>query len=268
MEIIAESPAQACVTVLQSLTEHSHLVSPRHMPTWEQVGVTILVQRPWMIPFSLEGRALSSFVAAVETAQLLGQTAADSRVAEHAGLAQYRDKGILEGAYGPRVRGQLRQVEKLFGLDKDTRQAVISIYDGPADLPRLSRDTPCTVALQFLVRDNALITITTMRSNDAYLGLPYDLHQFCALHCAMSQILQVSCGPYMHQVGSMHLYQRDSDNALRVREPMDEDTAYRPLFSMDSLEYITMFAQDCLVRTIDDQVDLTAYERWMMETLS
>ena len=48
--------------------------------------------------------------------------------------------------------------------------------------PRSSKDIPCTLSLQFFLREASdqlwLHTIATMRSNDAWLGVPYDTFNF------------------------------------------------------------------------------------------
>jgi len=48
-----------------------------------------------------------------------------------------------------------------------------------------------------------------MRSNDAWLGLPYDVFCFTTLQKIVAAALGIECDWYQHQVGSMHLYGRN-----------------------------------------------------------
>ncbi len=77
------------------------------------------------------------------------------------------------------------------------------------ELPSDSRDTPCTVSLQFLLRDGLLNLRVSMRSNDLWLGVPYDFMTFSCLHRTMAVALDVNPGTYVHTVGSMHVYETD-----------------------------------------------------------
>jgi hypothetical protein len=52
-----------------------------------------------------------------------------------------------------------------------------------------------------------------MRSNDAWLGLPYDFEVARALHLTMAACLSIEAGPYTHTVGSMHLYESNLEKA-------------------------------------------------------
>ena len=142
------------------------------------------------------------------------------------GLARYADDGVLRGAYGPRIRrwggdlDQLELVRDLFERDRQSRQAVIQIFDPAKDwLP--SRDVPCTVGHRFLIRDGALHLHTTMRSQDAWLGLPYDLFVNTVLQELMAGWLAVPVGEYVHTVDSLHLYATDIGDAEAVCEAPD-----------------------------------------------
>lgn len=101
---------------------------------------------------------------------------------------------------------QLEYVEKILRQNSQTRQAVIHIKE-PSD--KVSKDVNCTVCLQFFIRDNKLYMTTYMRSNDIWLGFPYDVFQFCNLQILLSMKLGVELGSYTHIAGSLHLYERD-----------------------------------------------------------
>jgi thymidylate synthase len=96
-------------------------------------------------------------------------------------------------------------------IDDNTRQAVIHIKE-PRDLiNNPSKDVNCTLTLQFLLRNNKLDLIVNMRSNDIWLGLPYDVFNFTCMQIQMAMELGVEIGTYYHNVGSLHIYKRDID---------------------------------------------------------
>jgi thymidylate synthase len=88
----------------------------------------------------------------------------------------------------------------------NSRRAVIHIKE-PSD--KESKDVNCTVCLQFFIRDEKLYCITYMRSNDIWLGYPYDVFQFTCMQILMSMELEVEIGTYTHIAGSLHLYERN-----------------------------------------------------------
>ena len=92
------------------------------------------------------------------------------------------DDGNVNSNYGwqwQRKR-QLNQMILKLKLDKDTRQAAISIYDGK-EHDKYSTDTPCTYAVQFTILNNKLNMCVTMRSNDLWYGFCNDQYCFSML---------------------------------------------------------------------------------------
>lgn len=127
------------------------------------------------------------------------------------------DDGITNNsAYGHRILHQFcfdqwEYVKQMLIDHPDSRQAIIHIKD-PSNKP--TKDVPCTVYLQFLLRDNKLHLSVHMRSNDIWMGVPYDMFSFCFLQMKMAMELGVGIGSYTHYAGSLHLYQRDFNTAL------------------------------------------------------
>ncbi|MDB5761636.1 MAG: thymidylate synthase family protein [Herminiimonas sp.] len=123
------------------------------------------------------------------------------------------DGDTIYGGYGPRLFGkgennQVFNVIQLLKAKRTSRQAVIQLFSG-ADLLKPRKDIPCTCTMQFMVRNDRLHMFTTMRSNDAYLGLPHDVFTFTMLQEIIARSLGVELGEYKHAVGSLHLYDKD-----------------------------------------------------------
>lgn len=97
-------------------------------------------------------------------------------------------------------------VVEMLKKDPNSRQAVIHIKT--ADMMP-SKDVNCTVCLQFLIREGKLHATVYMRSNDIWMGFPYDVFSFTAMQCKMAMELGVGIGEYTHIAGSLHLYERN-----------------------------------------------------------
>jgi thymidylate synthase len=87
-----------------------------------------------------------------------------------------------------------------------SRRAVITIHN-PMLEAYDSKDVACTMSLQYLIRNDKLHAITTMRSNDALWGFCYDTWLFQFLQEALAGMLGVGLGSYYHHAGSMHYYE-------------------------------------------------------------
>lgn len=101
---------------------------------------------------------------------------------------------------------QWEYVKNLLKKDPNTRQAVIHIKTADN---KESKDVNCTVCLQFFIRHDKLYLTVYMRSNDIWLGFPYDVFQFTCMQILMSMQLGIGLGTYTHVAGSLHLYKRN-----------------------------------------------------------
>ena len=75
---------------------------------------------------------------------------------------------------------QLVKIIELLKKDKHSRRAVIN-FNVPNRNVIETKDEICTIALQFIIRDNKLHCTAMMRSNDVYTGMPYDIAFFISL---------------------------------------------------------------------------------------
>ena len=136
---------------------------------------------------------------------------------------EYADGGEVFGGYGPRLfkwRGlnQLGNITEILRSKRDSRQAVIQLFDAP-DIVGDHKDVPCTCTLQFMLRGGKLHMFANMRSNDVFLGLPHDAFCFTMLQEVVARSVSVELGTYKHAVGSLHQYDVNSDG---VRQFLDE----------------------------------------------
>lgn len=147
---------------------------------------------------------------------------------------KFSDDGTtVHGAYGPRLfarrspGNQFFSVCSLLRQKPNSRQAVMQLFDA-ADIEEEHKDVPCTCTIQILIRGGYLHMYTTMRSNDAYLGLPHDVFSFTMIQEIMAVTLGFRLGTYRHAVGSLHLYDEHRRNARRYLEEDWQDRIPMP----------------------------------------
>lgn len=125
---------------------------------------------------------------------------------------KFSDDGkTIFGAYGPKLfgaDGQIPAVIKSLQQRSSTRKAVVQLFSS-SDIKSHHNDVPCTCTLQFLVREGKLSLYTSMRSNDAFKGLPHDIFAFTMLQELAARKLGLPMGEYGHFVTSLHLYLDD-----------------------------------------------------------
>lgn len=126
-------------------------------------------------------------------------------------IADYSDNGeTFFGAYGPKIYSQLEYVVEKLCESQDSRQAVINIW---RESPPKTKDYPCTLSAQFIIRGGLLHCIDNMRSSDAWMGFPYDVFNFTMLSGLITLCLRrranikVELGNLYMNLGSLHLYE-------------------------------------------------------------
>ena len=146
----------------------------------------------------------------------------------------------LHGAYGFRLRHHLGldQLERAYNIlshDSDTRQVVLQIWDSRIDMPNsdgtpVNTDVPCNVISMLKVREGKLEWFQVLRSNDLFLGLPYNLVQFTSIQEIIAGWLNLECGTYNQISDSIHVYESNAEN---VRKSSLESS--REFLNTDSL---------------------------------
>lgn len=209
------------------LHEYGSDQESRNGKTKELLGVTMTLVDPGVNFLRNERRALSPYYAAAEVLWYMSGVSDVDFISKFA--PQYahfaESDGKAYGAYGGRIFGefdQLRAVVDLLKRDPDTRQAVVQFWRA-SDLQSAGsvKDVPCTLNWQFAIRDGELHMFVDMRSNDAWLGMPYDVFWNTTAMRIIANELGVRMGTYTHHVRSMHLYEKHwkaADEALDAND--------------------------------------------------
>ena len=261
-----KTPTDACINVYRDIQRNGTTSQPRGMEIRETLGYTFKITMPWQLPVNIHDRKLNHGIGIIEALNLVGQTSTPEKLVDTAPVFErYIDTSVLHGAYGPRIHGHLHDLVQQIERDNDTRQAVLTIYNSAQDLNRVKNDIPCTIALQYFIRDNRLHAHTMMRSNDVYLGLPYDLYQFITMQAAIAAHFDIEIGEYTHTAGSMHLYKQHYDQDEHWR---NLDTQQKPAVLYPH-RHIAETSQRA--RQILNQQPVTnpsLHEQWMINKLA
>lgn len=161
---------------------------------------------------------LGTKLAAIEAAQLVAGVSAPDVISQVApALDRFKeDSGEFHGAYGTRIGDQVSYAINKLQADTGSRQAVITLWDPVLDNQPGKRDFPCTIGMQFSASGGELHLNVIMRSNDIWLGLPYDMFQFTQLQRSVARALNLTLGWYRHTAWSMHAYEGDIDKLDNV----------------------------------------------------
>jgi thymidylate synthase len=191
---------------------------PRGLPTREVLLTCASLEDPRQSVIATPARKLNQRFASAEFCWIMaGEQTADGIEDYNKAMATFADQGAdgrtFFGAYGPPVMLQMSYLVELLHRDPESRQAVMTIW---RPNPPATKDVPCTVACQYLLRGGRLEAITYMRSNDLWLGFPYDLQTFTRLQGFLASRLGVELGMYHHIVGSLHLYESNRAAAAAV----------------------------------------------------
>lgn len=213
-------------------------------------------------------------------------------------MKDFSDDGeTLNSAYGKRMlvdgaewgRDSLTQWDaciETLKQDQDSRRALLLI-NHPRDNVRAavfgSKDVPCTLSLQFFVREDKLHLNVHMRSNDVIWGLTNDLFSFTMFHeCMLLELKKtgkfdtLELGNYYHTAGSMHLYERHfelADKILAGHLEMKKKNYVYPMSPLNSLEDLRALCEEEeeLRKGYIKKIDLSKYIgvcNWMASQLN
>lgn len=127
---------------------------------------------------------------------------------------QFAD-GVGRVKMPPQGWTQWEYVKQELLKDSDSRRAVIHIRQ-PQDSYLAQKDVPCTLSLQFFIRDNKLSLMVNMRSTDLIFGLANDVPAFTFMQEMMANELGLELGPYFHTSNSLHIYERHFEMCKQI----------------------------------------------------
>jgi thymidylate synthase len=130
-----------------------------------------------------------------------------------------------------------------------------------------TRDLPCTLGFGFRIRGDGLHMSSTMRSQDVWLGLAYDLFMFGQLGWTIANVLGVEFVSITHHVYSLHLYERNME-AVDQLHSRSERHYFEPRgFGWNGEDYEFARARAEQIYRKERPIMATTSETWFSETL-
>ncbi len=220
--------SSAWLQTLQQIFTDGIDVAPRGLKTLELQHHAVHLDMSHPVVLCPARKLSYTFLAAEALWILSGDDRVETIAPYNKNIAQFSDDGHrFYGAYGPRIMEQFDWVVEKLLEDRDTRQAVMTIW---RKKPPKTKDVPCTVAIMFSNRKGRLHCHVFMRSSDAWLGLPYDVFNFSMLSAKVACSFNRKCRPedtielgFLHlTAASSHLYER---NFAEARECLEDGRA-------------------------------------------
>lgn len=121
-------------------------------------------------------------------------------------------------ADGPPV-DQIAQVVENLRANPDSRRHLVTAWN-VADVPAMALP-PCHMTYQFYVGDGRLSCQLYVRSNDLFLGAPFNIGQYALLTHLIAQQCGLGVGDLVYTIGDAHLYLNHLDQVEEQlsREP-------------------------------------------------
>ena len=211
--------------------------APRNQNIKEVIGASFTIEDPrCRIPFTV-GRKFSMSYMVAELVWYLSGNNSTEWISNHSGFwKNISDDGVTaNSAYGARLfrpnekiaGGRLTQIDYILDelrRDSDSRRAVLHIRV-PDDSIDAKLDVPCTLALQFFIRDGKLHQVANMRSSDLIFGIAYDIPAFTLFQEMIANELGVGLGSYTHVSNSLHIYERHFEMAEEILNAVNVTTS-------------------------------------------
>jgi thymidylate synthase len=250
MHIEVGSYALAYNLLRNEFLNESMTVNPRGQKTKEILNATITIRNPRKRLAFHKNRKYNLYFNIAELLTIIGNINLVKFLNHfNKNVSQFSDNGIsFYGAYGPRLNTQWFDLVKKLREDKDTRQAIMTIYDGKMDLSQKTKDMPCTLNFHFMIRNDKLNLTTYMRSNDLFWGFQYDIFNFTMIQEMVLNELkmympELELGTYTHTTTSLHIYKRHFD-LLENLHSMEE-------VEMPQMNYLYYDYVKMIIETLD-----------------
>lgn len=222
---IVDNVTQAFEETYQAVNRYGEEVDSRIGKARHITDVTIVVKNPYHNVCLNKGRNMSLKYMLGEIEWYMSGSNKVADIAKYAKMwNNLTDDGeTVNSAYGYRIFHKFGFdqfdycINKLKANPYD-RQAVIHIKEADN---KPTKDTPCTCLLQFTFENGRLNLHTYMRSNDVWLGLPYDMAFFTVMLQKACRDTELPAGNYYHTVGDLHLYEKHWNRNISRTDDLD-----------------------------------------------
>lgn len=225
MEIVATNANSLFKEVIRFMFEERETIDcPEHSVAKELINATLILTDPTLnLMNAKDGRNMSMRYAVGEFLWYMSNSPFTADIDKFSKFWKTieNDDHTVNSNYGWCIRDkyncdQWENCKYILRNNPASRKAIIHIKECIDYQLAIPKDVNCTLTLQFLIRNNKLHMITNMRSNDVWLGLPYDIFCFTCMQILMAMELHVDIGNYYHNAGSLHLYKKNFEKAQEI----------------------------------------------------
>ena len=197
----------------RKLLLHGQVVDTRGSEVLELIDQKLRLTNPTKLGIYDRARKFKKEYAIAELLWYIGRDPKPGNIGELASIWKdiQDNEGRVESNYGLYIFGENWEwVVTELESDPESRRAVISIYSNNHKHSN-DKDHPCTMSLQFLIRNEHLHLIWNMRSSDLVFGFCNDM--FCAgmiLQLMLNELdeMDLRLGDITFNLGSLHIYER------------------------------------------------------------
>lgn len=124
---------------------------------------------------------------------------------------QWADKnGDLGPVYGYQLINfngvnQIENIIKEYKLNKYSRRLLFNMWN-PLDLNKMNLP-PCHYAFQFIVTNNYVDIVVSMRSLDLFIGLPYDMTMYATILASFANEFNLIANEVIINAANAHVYE-------------------------------------------------------------
>ncbi len=135
---------------------------------------------------------------------------------------------------------QLKEVIKKIKTKPHDRRLLVTAWN-PGELDQMVLP-PCHIMYQFFVNNGTLSLQMYQRSNDMFLGVPFNIASYSLLLSMVAQITNLKVGEFIHVMGDTHIYLNHLD---QVKEQLSRKPYKLPkLWLNPDIKDIDSFTMD------------------------
>jgi thymidylate synthase len=138
-----------------------------------------------------------------------------------------------EGSPGYSYIDQVQQLIDGFKNDPDSRRHILTAWN-PGEL-NLMALPPCHCFSQFWIANNKLSCQVYIRSNDLFLGAPFNIASYALITHIFARICNLDVGDLVYTIGDAHVYKNHIDQVKQQleRTPYDLPTLVIDKYAKD-----------------------------------
>lgn len=219
---IYNNATSAWISNLKEVYYNGKEINPRGIETKELLSIHCVFDMNYPVCQNAYRKLSYKFMAAEAYWIISGSMFTEDIVQYNKHIGNFSDDNyIFNGNYGVPYFNQLEYVVNTLLNDKYSRQAAMTLWR-----PNMvkTKDYPCTISLIFMIRNNKLHTQVTMRSQDLFLGQPYDFFNFTMMTLRILEEYNKRSASYT-QLGNLywngmstHIYEKDFDKIKTIIE--------------------------------------------------